>query len=200
MTPAALVLASASPTRARLLEAAGLTPIIEPARLDEAAIKAALKAEGRAAGDCAGALAEAKAMRVAARRPGALVLGADQLLVCDGRWFDKPADRTAARGQLQTLRGRRHVLATAAVLVKDGARIWHALEEPALTMRAFSDAFLDDYLAAAGDAALGAVGGYQIEGRGIQLMAKIDGDYFAILGLPLLPLLAYLRQNGFIDG
>lgn len=191
-----LVLVSASPTRARLLEAAGLKPTIEPADLDEAAVKAAFKTDGRDAGQCALALAEAKAQRIALRMPGALVLGADQLLVCDGAWFDKPKDRDAARAQLAALRGKRHVLPTAAVLVKNGAVVWHALEEPALTMRRFSDAFLDDYLATAGDAALGSVGAYRIEGRGIQLMAEIEGDHFAILGLPLLPLLAFLRDSG----
>jgi septum formation protein len=198
MRPPELVLASASPIRARLLQAAGLKPSIEPAELDEAPLKAAFKTAGRDAGDCAIALAEAKAKRVAARMPGALVLGADQLLVCDGEWFDKPADRTAARAQLLALRGKRHVLSTAAALVRNGAAIWHALEEPALTMRRFSDAFLDDYLAAAGDAALGSVGGYQLEGRGVQLMAGIEGDHFAILGLPLLPLLDFLRDSGML--
>jgi len=198
MNPPELVLASASPTRARLLEAAGLKPTIAPAQLDERALKAAFKAEGRDAGDCAVALAEAKAKRVAARMPGALVLGADQLLVCDGQWFDKPPDRAAARTQLLALRGKRHVLPTAAVLVKDGTAIWRALERPALTMRRFSDAFLDAYLAGAGDAALGSVGGYQLEGRGIQLMEAVEGDHFAILGLPLLPLLAFLRDSGVL--
>jgi nucleoside triphosphate pyrophosphatase len=193
-----LVLASASPTRARLLEAAGLKPTIEPADLDEAALKAGFKTAGRDAGDCALALAEAKAQRIASRMPGALVLGADQLLVCDGEWFDKPPDRAAARAQLVALRGKRHVLPTAAVLVRNGAAIWQVLEEPALTMRPFSDAFLDDYLAAAGDAALGSVGGYQLEGRGAQLMSAIEGDHFAILGLPLLPLLEVLRDNGVL--
>ena len=198
MNPPELVLASASPTRARLLEAAGLKPTIAPAQLDEQAVKAAFKAEGRDAGDCAVALAEAKAKRVAARMPGALVLGADQLLVCDGQWFDKPADRAAARTQLLALRGKRHVLPTAAALVKDGTAIWRALERPALTMRRFSDAYLDSYLASAGDTALGSVGGYQLEGRGIQLMEAVEGDHFAILGLPLLPLLAFLRDSGVL--
>ncbi len=198
MSPPELVLASASPTRARLLEAAGLRPTIEPAQLDETALKTAFRAEGRSPGECAIALAEAKARRVADRLPGALVLGCDQLLVCDDEWFDKPADRAAARAQLQALRGKRHALPTAAALVRNGATVWHALEEPALTMRSFSDAFLDDYLAAAGDAALGSVGGYRLEGRGIQLMAAIEGDHFAILGLPLLPLLEFLRESGLI--
>ncbi|MDE2166139.1 MAG: septum formation protein Maf [Alphaproteobacteria bacterium] len=196
MTRLDLVLASASPTRARLLKAAGLKPTIEPADIDETTVKATFQAGGRDPGACAMALAEAKAQRIASRMPGALVLGADQLLVCDGAWFDKPKDRAAARAQLAALRGKRHVLPTAAALVKNGATIWHTLAEPALTMRRFSDAFLDDYLAAAGDAALGSVGAYQIEGRGIQLMAEIEGDHFAILGLPLLPLLAFLRDSG----
>ncbi|MGH6967825.1 MAG: Maf family protein [Stellaceae bacterium] len=194
-----LVLASASPTRARLLEAAGLKPTIEPADIDEAAVKATFKADGRNAGDCTMALAEAKAKRVASRMPGALVLGSDQMLVCDGRWFDKPADRDAVRAQLLALRGKRHELPTAATLVKNGAVIWRALERPALTMRRFSDGFLDSYLAAAGDAVLGSVGGYRLEGSGVQLMAQIEGDHFAILGLPLLPLLDFLRDSGMLD-
>lgn len=198
MSAPELVLASASRTRAHLLEAAGLKPTVEPAHLDETAVKAKFKAEGRDPGDCAIALAEAKAKRVAARMPGALVLGADQILVCDGQWFDKPADHTAARAQLMALRGKRHVLPTAAALVKNGATIWRALEQPALTMRRFSDAFLDDYLAAAGDAALASVGGYQLEGSGVQLMSQVEGDHFAILGLPLLPLLDFLRDSGVL--
>jgi len=198
MSPPELVLASASPTRARLLTAAGLKPTIEPADIDEALIKAAFRADGRDAGACAVALAEAKAQRVAGRMPGALVLGADQILVCNGEWFDKPADRLAARAQLVALRGKRHVLATAAVLVKNGAVIWQALEQPALTVRRFTDEFLDAYLAAAGDAVLASVGAYQLEGAGIQLMAAVEGDHFAILGLPLLPLLDFLRDTGVI--
>lgn len=198
MKPPKLVLASASPTRARLLADAGLKPTVEPADIDEAAIKAACRAEGVDAGACALTLAEAKAQRVAGRMPGALVLGADQILVCDGQWFDKPADRAAARTQLIVLRDQRHVLATAAVLVKNGVVVWHALEQPALTMRRFSDEFLDAYLAAAGDSVLASVGAYQIEGRGIQLMAAVEGDHFAILGLPLLPLLEFLRDGGLL--
>jgi len=198
MKPPELVLASASQTRARLLTDAGLKPTIEPADIDEAAIKAACKADGADAGACALKLAEAKAQRVAGRMPGALVLGADQILVCDGQWFDKPANRAAARAQLIVLRGQRHVLATAAVLVKNGAVVWHALEQPALTMRRFSDEFLDAYLAAVGDSILTSVGAYQIEGRGIQLMAAVEGDHFAILGLPLLPLLDFLRDGGLL--
>lgn len=194
-----LVLASASSTRARLLAAAGLRPTIEPAAVDEAAVKATFMAGGRDAGDCALALAEAKAQSIASRMPGALVLGADQLLVCDGQWFDKPTDRAAARAQLSVLRGKRHVLPTAAVLVRNGAAIWRALEEPAVTMRLFSDAFLDSYLATVGTAAFGSVGCYQLEGHGIQLMSAIEGDHFAILGLPLLPLLSFLRDSGVLS-
>jgi len=198
MSAPELVLASASATRARLLEAAGLRPTIEPADIDEAPIKAACKADGNDAGACAVTLAEAKAQRVAGRMPGALVLGADQILVCDGQWFDKPRDRVAARAQLVALRGKRHVLATAAVLVKNGTVVWHALEQPALIMRRFSDEFLDAYLAAAGDAVLASVGAYQLEGVGVQLMAAVEGDHFAILGLPLLPLLDFLRDGGLL--
>lgn len=193
-----VVLASASATRVQLLRAAGLVPRVEPAQLDEVAVKAACRAERRDASDCAIALAIAKARHVAARLPDSLVLGADQILECEGRWFDKPADRAAARTQLLALRGKRHVLPTAAALVWNGAVVWQAVERPALTMRVFSDAFVDDYLATAGDAALTSVGAYQLEGRGVQLIRAVEGDYFAILGLPLLPLLDYLRTSGLL--
>jgi septum formation protein len=191
-----LILASASPARARLLAAAGLDFRVEAAAVDEEAVRCAYRAEGAEAAECALALAELKARRISERYPGALVVGADQILVCDGLWFDKPAGMAEARAQLQALRGKPHELATAVCAVAAGERIWHAVSRPLLTMRAFSDAFLDAYLAAEGSAILGSVGAYRIEGRGIQLFADIDGDYFAVLGLPLLPLLAFLRERG----
>ena len=191
-----LVLASASAVRARLLEAAGVDARIDPARIDEARIKNDARALGRDAGDCALLLAEAKAREVAVRHPGALVLGADQMLECAGRWFDKPTDLSDARAQLQALNGQRHELIAAAAVIRDGIVLWRAVERPLLTMRRFSEAFLDRYLAAMGKRILGTVGGYELEGLGAQLMASIEGDYFAILGLPLLPLLAFLRAEG----
>ena len=192
---APLVLASASRIRAELLERAGLAVTCDPAGIDEAAMKAACRAEERDAADCALSLAEAKAAGVASRHQGALVIGADQLLVLDGDWLDKPGDHAAARGQLRRLRGQRHALVTAVVACRDGALLWRHVEQPALVMRRFSDAFLEAYLAAAGDRILSSVGAYQLEGLGAQLFDSIEGDYFSILGLPLLPLLAFLRKE-----
>jgi septum formation protein len=193
-----LVLASASPIRAELLRRAGLEIIVDTAAIDEADIKASFRGERRGAAECATALAEAKAVRVARRHPGVLVIGADQMLVCDDSWFDKPADHADARAQLLALRGRRHELVSAVCVVRDSTRLWHDVDRPALTMRSFSDTFLDDYLAIAGDDVLGSVGAYRLEGHGIQLFSRIEGDYFTILGLPLLPLLAFLRGHGVI--
>ncbi len=191
-----LVLASASRSRALLLERAGLAILCDPAGLDEAAIKVAFRRAGRDAAGCAMALAEAKASHVAPRHPGALVIGADQLLVCGDAWLDKPEDITAARRQLQDLRGRRHELVTAIALYRGDTPLWRHVERPMLAMRNFSDAFLETYLAAAGPDVLGAVGAYQLEALGVQLFASIEGDYFSILGLPLLPLLDHLRRAG----
>jgi septum formation protein len=193
-----LILASGSAIRAELLRRAGVEFTVETAAVDEAEIKASFRAERRPAIECVVALAEAKAARVSRRHNGALVIGADQMLVCDGVWYDKPADRAAAREQLLALRGKRHELVGAVCVLCDGERLWHVIERPALTMRRFSDGFLDDYLDAAGDAILTSVGAYQLEGLGVQLFEKIDGVFFAILGLPLLPLLAFLRGHGVI--
>jgi septum formation protein len=190
---AKLVLASASASRARLLAAAGLAFEAYPVSLDEEAVKDSFRCEGRSAGDCAIALAETKARRASARYPGALVIGADQMLVCGGQWYDKPKDLPTARAQLLALRGKRHELPTAAAVLRDGAVLWHVVETPALTLRDFSDAFLDDYLAALGEKALASVGAYQLEGMGVQLMARVEGDHFTIQGMPLLPLLDFLR-------
>ena len=145
-------------------------------------------------------LAEAKAARIARRHPGALVIGADQMLVCEGRWFDKPPDMATARAQLLALRGRPHELMTAMVCWRGGQRIWQHLARPRLVMREFSEAFLDAYLAAEGEAVLGSVGAYRLEGPGIQLFASVEGEHSAILGLPLLPLLGFLRQHGVLIG
>lgn len=195
-----LVLASASSARAHVLAAAGLDFRIEAAAIDEAALKRAFQADGAGAADCALALAEAKARHVSQRHPAALVIGADQILVCDGVWFDKPTDMTEARAQLRMLRGESHELVTAACVVAAGVRVWHAVSRPRLAMRTFSEECLDTYLAAEGSAILGSVGAYRIEGRGVRLFARIDGDHFAILGLPLLPLLAFLRDRDAIPG
>jgi len=193
-----IVLASASAPRAAILASAGIEVLRDPAGVDEDEIKRSFRSEGLDAARCAAALAETKAMRVSARHTDALVVGADQMLDCAGTWFDKPRDRNEARAQLVALRGKRHELVSAVTVVKNGAVIWHLVDRPRLTMRAFSDNFLDAYLAALGNEALMSVGVYQLEGLGAQLFERIDGDYFSILGLPLLPLLDFLRGHGVV--
>ena len=196
-----LVLASASAARRAVLAAAGLSFTAEAAAVDEAAIKESARAEGIPAGEAATVLAEAKARRVARRAPeGALVIGADQILVCDGVWFDKPADMAAARAQLLALRGKTHELATALVCWRGGERVWGHAETPRLAMRDFSDAFLDAYLEAEGEAVLSSVGAYRLEGLGAHLFAAVRGEHAAVLGLPLLPLLGFLRGHGALMG
>jgi septum formation protein len=191
-----LVLASASAARARLLREAGVEFTIDPADIDEGAVKSARRREGASALECAAALAVAKAQAVTGRHPDTLVIGADQILALDGEWFDKPADLTAAGQQLAVLRGRTHVLATSVCVCRGGSVQWRAVSAPRLTMRDFGDQFLDAYLAAEGEVVLSSVGGYRLEGRGAQLFAAIDGDHFAIQGLPLIELLGYLRSVG----
>ena len=192
----ALILASASVARQRLLADAGVVAETDPASIDESAIKAESRRSGRSSTECAARLAEAKARAVAARHPGELVLGADQLLDCAGEWYDKPRDGEEARDQLRRLRGRSHELVTSATIVRDSERLWQAIERPRVTLRPFSDAFLERYLDAMGERVLKTVGGYELEGLGAQLMAKVEGDYFATLGLPLLPLMHFLRGAG----
>jgi septum formation protein len=198
LTPEQLILASASTSRAAILQAAGVEFSIEPSSVDEAAIKREYRAAGRDAIACAAALAEAKARTVAARHPEALVLGADQLLVAEGEWFDKPVDLSDAAAQLRRLRGRDHFLVTAACVFRGEEPLWRAVATPKLRMRRFGEAFLGGYIAAEGDAVLSSVGAYRIESRGVQLFARIEGDHFAILGLPLIELLQFLRERGIL--
>jgi septum formation protein len=181
------------------LRAAGVPIIVDAATVDEADVKASLRAAQSSASAIAETLAELKAQRVSRRHDGKLVIGADQVLQCDAAIFDKPADPSEARRQLLALRGRQHQLLSAIVLVRDGRRLWHHIGRADLLMRDFSDRFVDDYLQSAGDAALSSVGAYQIEGIGAQLFVGIDGDYFTILGLPLLPLLQILREHGVLQ-
>lgn len=191
-----LVLASASRSRSSMLRAAGIVFDTVPADIDEAAVKTALAAAGPEA--VAKALARSKALAVAAGRPHALVIGADQMLECDGRWFDKPVDRLSARRQLLALRGRSHRLISAVAVAFAGRILWEGCDNACLVMRDFSESFLDVYLDAAGSAVQNSVGAYQLEGLGAQLFETIDGDFFTILGLPLLPLLAFLRREGIL--
>jgi septum formation protein len=193
-----VVLASASPARAALLRAAGIPILVDVAAIDEAEVKSSLLAARAEPAAVAEALAELKAQRVSRRHAGNLVIGADQVLECEGVLFDKPANMAAARSQLLALRGRRHQLVSAAVLVRDGQRLWHHVARADLTMREFSTDFLDRYLRSAGGATLSSVGAYQLEGVGAQLFGSVDGDYFTILGLPLLPLLGILREHGVL--
>jgi septum formation protein len=190
-----LILASASAVRRRLLEAAGLDFEVDPARIDEEAAKAGLRANGMKPRDQADALAELKALSVSRRRPG-LVIGADQMLAVEGETLDKPHDLDEARSHLLRLRGKTHELHSAAVVARDGAVLWRQVETPKLKMRDFSEAFLEDYLERVGEAAFASVGAYQLEALGVQLFERVEGDYFSVLGLPLLPLLAFLRQHG----
>jgi septum formation protein len=194
-----LILASASASRQAVLRAAGLTFAIQPAHIDEAEVKRAARGDGASAEQAALLLAELKARRVASDEPGALVIGADQILVCDDQWFDKPADGPAAAVQLRALRGRAHALATAVVCVRDGQRVWQHVAQPCLTMRSFSDPFLDDYLTAEGDAVTTTVGAYRLEGYGVHLFERIEGEHSTVLGLPLLELLGFLRHYGVLQ-
>lgn len=198
--PHPLILASASKTRQTLLRQAGIPFRADAADVDEGAIKQAGLAAGAGVEATALKLAYAKAEKVAARHPGAWVLGADQMLECEGQWLDKATSREEALAQLQFLSGKTHRLITAAVLVKDGVVGWEGVEQARLKMRQLSPLFLKHYCEAMGDALLGSVGCYAVEGLGIQLFEQIAGDHFVILGLPLLPLLAALREKGLLDG
>ena len=193
-----LVLASGSRTRARMLESAGVAIEIAVPNIDEPELMQSLQAAGDSVERAAEALAEMKAMRVAARYPGRLVLGCDQMLECDGQWLDKPRDRGEAREQLKRLRGRTHRLVTSAVLARDEIRVWHHTEIAEMRMRDFSDGFLDFYVGRAGEDILRSVGAYQLEGLGAQLFERVKGDFFTILGLPLLPVLAILREHRIV--
>ncbi len=198
--PAQLILASASVGRAAVLNGAGLTFRKIPADIDERAIEAAmLRQSGRLdAGQLALHLAAAKAEAVSQLHRDAVVIGADQVMECDGGLFQKPASLEGAREQLRQLRGRGHRLHSGVAVAAGGKAVWQHLDTARLAMRDFSDAFLDAYIAAEGETLLGSVGAYRIEGRGIQLFSCVEGDHFTIIGLPLLPLLGYLRENGWL--
>ena len=193
-----IFLASASEIRLQLLRAAGIPVEACPARIDEDTIRAAMLAEGATPRDLADTLAEMKARKIAEKNPAALILGCDQVLEMNRRLFAKPESVDDARDQLRIMRCQTHRLLSAAVLFENGEPVWRHVGEARLTMRAFSDAYLDDYLARNWPSIRHAVGCYKLEEEGIRLFSAVEGDHFTILGLPLLPLLSYLATRGLI--
>jgi septum formation protein len=193
-----LVLASKSASRRALLQGAGIPIEVLAADVDERGIEA--NANLADPGAVAALLAREKALAVSVQQPGRLVIGADQTLALGRRRFSKPADRATARQQLKVLRGQSHALHSAVAIVRDGQPVFEHCAVARLAMRAFSDGFLESYLDAAGDAVTASVGAYQVEGLGVQLFERIEGDHSTILGLPLLPVLAALRREGALDG
>jgi septum formation protein len=198
--PEKLILASGSPFRKALLTNAGIDFRAVPPTVDERTLEAPLEGSGATPEEVAQILAEAKAANVGESYPGTLVLGSDQTLSLGDRVFHKPRDMEDARRHLLALSGRTHHLNSAAVLVRGGQTLWRHVGIASLTMRELDPAFIGRHLARVGDKALSSVGAYQIEGEGIQLFEKIEGDYFTIVGLPLLAVLAALREFGAIDG
>ncbi len=198
--PARLILASGSPFRKAVLANAGIDFDVERPSIDERAVEAPLQQSGVSPEDVALVLATAKANDVSERNPGALVIGSDQTMSLGDEVFHKPADMEGARRHLLKLSGKTHQLNSAVVIVRDGETLWSHVGVAQLTMRTLSPAFIGKHLASVGDKALASVGAYQIEGEGIQLFERIEGDYFTIIGLPLLPLLKALRDLGAIDG
>ena len=195
-----LILASGSAIRRQLLASAGVLFSVQPADVDEGDIRARMLSESDCgdAAHIAGVLARAKAEAVSVLQPHALVIGADQVLALGTKLFDKPANMGEARETLDRLRGRTHELHSAVVLAQDGHAVWGTTAMAQLTMRPFSDAFLDSYMAHAGERICASVGAYELEGLGLQLFEAVSGDYFTILGLPMMPLLAELRARGAI--
>ena len=192
-----VILASGSESRRRLLSAAGVEASAIKPNVDEDAMKAGLRMEGLPVRDQAMQLAEMKAIKVSQRGPG-LVIGGDQMLALGEEAFDKPKDLEGAKQHLRKLSGKPHTLETAIVVCENGTPVWRHLSRPRLTMRPLSEDFIDDYVARVGEPLLSTVGAYQLEGLGAQLFARVEGDYFSILGLPLLPLLDYLRVRGVL--
>lgn len=194
-----IILASGSSIRAQLLRNAGVPFSVQVARVDEDAIKSALLAEDASPRDIADALAEMKARKISDKVPGALVLGCDQVLDFEGRLLSKPETPEDAMSQLKMMRGKRHMLLSAAVIYQDGEPVWRHVGQVRLRMRASSDAYLRDYVTRNWTSICGAVGAYKLEEEGVRLFTTIDGDYFNVLGMPLLELLNYLAVKGVID-
>lgn len=197
MTSPSIILASGSASRRALLKNAGVDAVSISPILDEDSVKTGLRASNVPIRDQAMKLAELKGQKVSAQNPG-LVIAGDQMLALGERAFDKPKDKDEARGHLEALGGQTHTLETAIVICDGGVPVWRHLARPKLTMRPLSKAYIDTYLDEVGDSVLQTVGGYQLESLGSQLFTKIEGDYFSILGLPLLPLLDYLRTRGVL--
>ena len=193
-----MILASTSPTRLAMLRAAGLDLTAVAPRVDEATVRDALTAEGASPRDIADALAETKARKVAEKHPAEIVLGCDQVLALDRTTFAKPETPDDARAQLSRLRGKTHKLLSAAVVYENAEPVWRHVAEARLTMHDFSDAYLDAYLERNWDSVRHSVGCYKVEEEGVRLFSAITGDHFTILGLPLLPLLAWARNRGII--
>lgn len=193
-----ILLASGSSTRQRLLRAAGVPFEVKPAAIDETTILASLQAEGASPRDAADFLAEMKAQQVSRAQDEWFVIGSDQVLSLGREMFEKPGTRARARAQLLRLRGQKHVLTSAVCVAKNGSVIWRHVGQARLAMRDFSDRFLDEYLERAGEGILGSVGAYHVEGLGLQLFSSVEGDNFTIQGLPLLPLLDFLRLHGLL--
>ena len=194
-----ILLASGSAIRAQLLKNAGVPFTVQTARVDEEMAKRALLAENASPRDIADTLAEMKARKVSHKNPGAMVLGCDQVLDFDGQLLSKPETPEQAMTQLKAMRGKRHMLLSAAVIYQDGEPIWRHVGQVRLRMRASSDAYLKDYVSRNWDSIRRAVGAYKLEEEGVRLFATIDGDYFNVLGMPLLELLNFLAVKGVID-
>ncbi len=193
-----LILASASRVRARLLEGAGVPHEVIASAVDEQPIKERCRDKKLTVKQTVLELSKEKALSISGNHADSLILGADQILQCGGRQFDKPNDMTIARENLKYLQGRKHSLVSGMSIVLNGREIWHHVETSRLTLLPLSEAFIDDYLEKSGPDVLNSVGVYFLEGRGVQLFEKIDGDFFSILGLPLLPLLAFLRRHSVL--
>jgi len=193
-----IILASGSAIRRKLMDDAGIEFEVIAKPVDETAIKDAMLAESARLQDIADTLAEAKSVRVSRIEPG-LVIGADQIMVMDGQLFDKPKDIDAARKRLKLMRGKTHYLVGAVVISENGSPVWRHLAKTKLTMRDFSDAFLEDYLKSEGELVTKSVGAYRFEGLGAQLFSHVEGDFFSILGLSLLPVMDYLRMRGVLS-
>lgn len=195
-----IILASGSDIRATLLRNVGVVFDVVPARVDEEALRDAMLAEDAGARDIADALAEMKAQKISAKHPEALVIGCDQVLNLQGQLLTKPDSSETARAQLLAMRGKRHELLSAAVICENGKPVWRHVGVVRLLMRQFSDAYLDDYIARNWDSIRHSVGAYKLEEEGVRLFSQVQGDYFTVLGLPLLELLSYLTLRGDLKG